>query len=99
MLRFFVIFVINIRSLLSSDILLLNIDFQGFVISKDALDNGFNTDDGLPDTCGPQQGKGNFCKLLFCKTYICTMILICTVTIQERQELWGGGEVLGIIIL
>ena len=66
MLRFFVIFVINIRSLLSSDILLLNIDFQGFVISKDALDNGFNTDDGLPDTCGPQQAKVifvNYCSV------------------------------------
>ena len=31
--------------------------------TKDALDNGFNTDDGLPDTCGPQRGKGMFCKI------------------------------------
>ena len=37
--------------------------------TKDALDSGFNTDDGLPDTCGPQRGKGMFCKLLFCKNY------------------------------
>ena len=32
--------------------------------TKDALDNGFNTDDGLPDTCGPQQGKSMFCKII-----------------------------------
>ena len=64
--------------------------------TKDVLDNGFNTDIGLPDTCGPQRGKGMLCKLLFCKTYICTMILTCTVTIQERQGwiqqgIMGGG--------
>ena len=32
--------------------------------TKDVLDNGFETDDGLPDTCGPQRGKGMFYKII-----------------------------------